>query len=623
MKFKIRFIPFLIEIISFVIFLIILLNHTALLANPSKLYSTSIAHRLQTDALLHGHLSLSPRPFGYLMDYDWIGGHGLQQNWGLGVPLLRLPFEWTSVQLGAGPFPDRLILLFYLILTIAVLNITLRSVMKTFCVGLSSGIRFVIRWYFMAWIFFSQAMGGLIQKKINVYNETVLYGCLYVYVLICLLWIYIKRPNNRFYYILCLLSGLAWLIRPTLIFYGFPTFLIASIFSYKDKRSSRLIIMGIICFCIGVAIELWANYLRFGSMLDFGCPESGSVLVNYSARFDSTFSFYKIGILNVFKELLGDLFFLHPWQYHAVRLRNQMGNPFNIIHLIILVAGLILYGFFLAFHFLKQINFQRLIGVNFGLIYLSLVWGLITFGLLFSFYAIISVVSFRYLVEFSEALNVIFIALVLLTFSCLRIYFRRKESLISLFVFLGLFCCYANHKFFKFDQQSIKKRYQEQSTDKNGIKRRIREFNQGILQRPDLPERSYCGQSYSTAGLRYQYLGWDIYKDCSVSATTSAILPSEKCVTLNYTVRNIHEIPDVQVKRDLMYLKLIETNFNNIKGSSQVQMTQSFCSDAQITDSLALYSIGWVNRDQLNKVRGGIAPVKLNWLTVAQQSLNR
>jgi len=314
MKFKISFISLLLEIIIFVLFLIILLNHTALFSDPSKLYSTSIAHRLQTDAFLHGHLSLSPRPFGYLLDYDWIGGHGLQQNWGLGVPLLRLPFEWVSAQLGAGPFPDRLILLFYLIFTIALLNITLRSVMKTVGVGLSSGIKFLIRWYLIAWVFFSPSMSGLIQKRIDVYNETVFYGCLYVYVLICLLWIYIIRPNNRFYYILCLLSGLACLIRPTLIFYGFSTVLIASIVAYQDKRKIIGVIIGILCFCLGGVIELWSNYFRVG-LIEGIYPESSSVIVNYISRFGSPFA--KVHFLSAFKELLGALFFNNLWQSHT------------------------------------------------------------------------------------------------------------------------------------------------------------------------------------------------------------------------------------------------------------------------------------------------------------------
>ena len=93
----------LIELIIFSVFLIIFLRHSLLFIDSSRLYSTSIAHRLQTEALLHGHLSLSPQPFGYLNDFVWTG-HGLQQNWGLGVPLLKLPFEWCLHNWDLGLF---------------------------------------------------------------------------------------------------------------------------------------------------------------------------------------------------------------------------------------------------------------------------------------------------------------------------------------------------------------------------------------------------------------------------------------------------------------------------------------------------------------------------------------
>ena len=118
----------------------------------------------------------------------------------------------------------------------------------------------------------------------------------------------------------------------------------------------------------------------------------------------------------------------------------------------------------------------------------------------------------------------------------------------------------------------------------------------------------------------YQYSGWNIHGDCLVSAVTSAILPSKRCVTLNYTIQDIKQMPYVQVKRDLTSLKLIDSQVN-IKRSSQVGMTQLFCSDAPIIDSIALYTIGWVTPDELNKVREGTLPVKLNWLSVSEQCL--
>lgn len=686
-----RVLYFFIEVVVFILFMAVLLSHSSLLVDPSKLYSTSIAHRLQTDALMHGHLSLSPRPFGYLFDFVW-AGHGLQQNWGLGVSLLRFPFEWVSHQLGFGAFPDRVVLLFYLIFTVFLLNITLRSVIEVFSEGVSNIIKLMLRWYLIAWIFFSPAMGGLIQREIDVYNETVLYGCLCAYVILCLLWVYIKNLEVRIFIILCLMSGFACLVRLTVIYYGLSAVLIASIFTYQYKRNIRLIIIGLFCFGLGVAIELWCNYVRFGLMLPFGSPESSNMLISYASRFwDAPFN--KEHFFNAFKELLGGIFFNNSWQSHIFRGRwNSEYSPFNATHFIVLVFGIIIYLYFLSFKFIKRIISEGLVGNGFGLISLTLAWGLISFGALFSFYFRFTAITFRYFSEFSCALNALFIALILYAFFNLNFWFKKKCLLILFLIFLmGVFYI-TNRKFFESDNQSMGKYYgivaklgfweigsdgapilskliengilddisftevgvyqepsliknkekirkiagnhfgeiwrilqqsnqQNQCIDKKGVEKLVARFNHDILLRPYLPEISYCGHSYPSAGLKFQYVGWNINKDCSVRAVTSAILPSSNCVTLNYTIQNIKQLPEIQVKRDTIWLKLVDSQriVINTSGSYGAEMTQVFCTDASIKNSVAQYSIGWVTADQLDKVREEVIPVKLNWLSVAEQ----
>jgi hypothetical protein len=271
----------------------------------------------------------------------------------------------------------------------------------------------------------------------------------------------------------------------------------------------------------------------------------------------------------------------------------------------------------------KEINFKRLDAVNFRLVSSSLAWGLISYGLLFNFYYRGSSIDFRYLVEFSAAINVIFIALIFLIFFYLNSYFKRKDILLLLFVFLGGLFFDSNQKFFEYNNRSFRGSFQNQITDKAGIERRIASFNRRILLMPYLPEVSYCGQSYSTAGLIFQYEGWNIHKDCLVSVVTSAILPSRKCVTLNYTIKNIQRMPKVQVKRDLIFFKLVSSQISsaNTKNSHRVQITQLFCSDEPSIDKLARYSIGWVTYDQLNKVPSGVLPIKLNWFSIGKEHL--
>ena len=69
-------------------------------------YSGDFTYRLQTAALLRGSLALQGVPHG--QRYDWAWGRGSQQVWGLGMPLLRLPFEAAAQLLGGFGFPDAL-----------------------------------------------------------------------------------------------------------------------------------------------------------------------------------------------------------------------------------------------------------------------------------------------------------------------------------------------------------------------------------------------------------------------------------------------------------------------------------------------------------------------------------
>jgi len=617
MQFKRKIFIFTIETIIFVCFIAVLLNYSSLLSDPSKLYSTSIAPRLQTNAFLNGHLSLSSQPFGYKQDFVW-NGHGLQQNWGLGVPLLRFPFEWASNQLGLRDFPDRLILLFYLIFTIVLLNITLNKVIMVLGIHSLSWVRLLIRWYLIAWIFLSPAIGCLIQENINVYNETVLYGCLYTYLLLCLFLKYIIDSNSKNFIFLCLLSGLAWLIRPTLIFYGLFTLLFASLFSYQNKREIRLVIIGLVCFCIGVAIEVWGNYLRFGSILSVKYPLTGNPIVNYITRFDSPFNVEHIW--SAAKELFGELFFNNPWPSHMVRWRWGGGYypfPFNFTHLLVLILGFFMYISFLSFKFFKRVNSP--------LIYFSLAWGFSSFIFLFGFYLRFPAIASRYLSEFSPAINIIFIILFLIIIHSLKSYNKINQTFVLSFVFLlGLFY-YSNERFFEFNIHALKISPQIQVTDKKGIQKYIANFNHDINLRPYLPETSYCSQSYTAAGLIYQYAGWDLHHDCLVSAVTSVILPFKKCITLNYTIQSNRQMPKVQVKRNDTFLKLVDSQMSveNISHLSPLRITQFFCSDSPITSSLAQYSIGWVSSIRFNAVREKKLLVQLNWISVAEQSLKK
>ncbi len=72
-------------------------------------YSPSRPHRAQTEAFLRGQLALSTNISDLADDLCW-SECGVQQVWGLGVPLWRLPFEAVARIWSDRGFPDRLAL---------------------------------------------------------------------------------------------------------------------------------------------------------------------------------------------------------------------------------------------------------------------------------------------------------------------------------------------------------------------------------------------------------------------------------------------------------------------------------------------------------------------------------
>ena len=55
-------------------------------------YSPHVGFRLQTDAFFQRQLAIRHHPVNHEHDMVW-ARNGLQQPWGLGVPILRMPFE--------------------------------------------------------------------------------------------------------------------------------------------------------------------------------------------------------------------------------------------------------------------------------------------------------------------------------------------------------------------------------------------------------------------------------------------------------------------------------------------------------------------------------------------------
>jgi len=615
---KVKILKYLYLVIEITIFISLLwfyASHSQLLPDPSKPYSSCIAYRLQTNAFLQGKLSLSPRPFGAQHDFHWTE-NGLFQNWGFGVPLLRIPFEWTAQLFGFNPFPDKLIVLFYLALMVIILNQCFKLVFTPLGLTSHTAKSLLIRWFLISWILFCSVIANLITYDMGVYHEAIFYGYIYTCILFSLFWVNIRTPNNMSFLTLCLLSGLGYLIRPTLIFYGLTTFSLAVIYVYQYSRNIRLIFWGTLCFGLSAFVNLWLNYICYGSIFDFGYASAitGSPPDFYGLRF-LDYPFKREPFLSAAKELLGILFFKHPWLSPTFRMRELSFSTFNIIHLIVLMGGVILFIISSFFKLSKQIFLNKSTHDLLKLLYYPLSWGLISFSFLFIFYLRCIGMSSRYCCDFSAALNAIFIVLILLGAIALNSYcdrHRNKKIFFIFFVAAGTLFYFCNNAFF-----ITHSAHGIEMTNKSIINKLVTSFNQDSLLNPLLPETFYCGQSSPDYKLPHQFAGWDISRDCQVNSASSIFLPSKKCITLNYSFSNLKQCPPIQAKRNLVFLKL--TTSQIIKSSptapSKEQITQRFCSDSFPSNSVALYTIGWTLTKDIGWDK---LPITLNWVSVSE-----
>jgi hypothetical protein len=92
-----------------VIYAVALLFFCGIVPSFGKWYSASPYYREQVGGLLHGDLALSHNPADLRMDLCW-SEKGVQQVWGLGIPLWELPFDAVARAFGYSTFPERLAL---------------------------------------------------------------------------------------------------------------------------------------------------------------------------------------------------------------------------------------------------------------------------------------------------------------------------------------------------------------------------------------------------------------------------------------------------------------------------------------------------------------------------------
>ncbi|MBF0595655.1 MAG: hypothetical protein HQL22_11925 [Candidatus Omnitrophica bacterium] len=604
MKFK----YIVIEIFLFVLLFIFYGKYICLFQGFSNFFSTSLAHRLQTDAFLQGRLSLSDHPFGLPWDYIWTG-QAMHQNWGLGVPLLRLPFEWAAHVLGFGAFPDRLTLVFYLILMVLILNIAIKSLLKQFSVRVYSGIGLLIRWFLLVWVLFLSGMSELFKIDFRVYEETIFYAGIYSNILMALLFIYLGRPRKALLFVICLVCGMAWLVRPTLIIYGLTTVTLTLFLAYQEKKDRRLVAAGVLLFCIGITANLFLNYCRFGSFIEFGYAGAvnGSTAAEYPLRFGNPYN--AASLVAAARELTSAMFFNYRWSANIFRWREFGAAIFNVFHLIVLLAGLVFLFALIVTRCREFFSACRKSGPHQSFFFL-MCWGFINFFVLYIFYLHYFLISPRYLVDFSSSINAVVSGLILLgTILLIKLNLKRGLSIAVCFVLLTMIAVYNANIYYQNKYAS------SVLTTQQGVMEQVAAFERELARSSNLPDRFYCGRTYPNDGLYFQFAGWNNPGECSVASSIDIFLPSQRCLLLNFTIASDVPQPEIRVRRDFGFMKLDDYRLVGEPETRSRIITETFCSDVPSKSNISLYSIAWINVNHFTLDR---LPVTLNWVGSAE-----
>ena len=173
-------------------------------------YGEQPYYRAQVYAFYEGRLALTHNVEGLALDLAWVDG-GVQQVWGLGVPMWMSIWEAIGRAIHLSPFPDRVAMLFGVVLVMYAL---LRA-----WHGPGGDHSFASRGAFL----FTALLPGVITMlhgRCFVYEEAAAYAYGASLLLLAGVIMMVRRPSTPRYVLLLAFAGATGLVRPTVWLYG-------------------------------------------------------------------------------------------------------------------------------------------------------------------------------------------------------------------------------------------------------------------------------------------------------------------------------------------------------------------------------------------------------------------
>lgn len=588
-----------------------MLYFTGLIPALGEWYSFDQSFRLQTEAFMRGELALQPVPYGHRI--DWVWGNGIHQVWGLGVPIIKLPFEIIAKLFGSFGFPDSIIFLIFYVLVMAVFW---RSFAASYDKSPLEKRMQSIPILFFA--FLNPAFITMMRARFQPYDEVIAYGYLWVLMLFALLHLFMLNRKPYLYLLICLFSGFSPCIRPTLLAYGMITFLLVFYFA-KDSTKSRW--FGPLVFITGIIFLLVTNYLRFGSPLEIGHKQtlSGMPFADYILKFDNPVKGLSFGSAAL--ELFSALFFvdIHKlyvldegllWQSNVLRVRELNFKPYDST----ILAFLLLSWLVAAILWTRSRKASSPFYAREGkIIKWGGLWSFCSFIMLFYFYSRFPGLASRYLVDFGPAIVVGIIMLYL----CVTDFARKKlPHKVSIPLNITLYIAFSGWVLFSVMSARIVPIYQDHSKMErtNVASAEIARKKLAQMRRtegPSLPAGYHCGDSEIMYGIPYNNVGWKATTDCGVYWVTTHLLENPTCLAVHvepveFIDERLNDYSDAEIK--------VKVGLTSLHRESEVKIglgkVITYCSKegkSNVADKegLKLISIAWIDfRKHPDTLRG-------------------
>jgi predicted anti-sigma-YlaC factor YlaD len=313
-------------------------------------YSNQPFYRAQVHAFFEGRLALSHEVEAVTHDLAYVDD-GVQQVWGLGVPIWLSFWEALGRPFGLSPFPERIAMLFGIAL---VMYLLLRA-----WVG-SSGDRTAASWGAFLLTAVVPGVYAMMRGRMVVYEEASAYAYGTAMLLVAGVIAMLRRPTTARYLLIVGFAGLTGLMRPTVWFYGGATAGVATLLYIQHRgslrRAARVVAFGVALFVAGGGVLYLTNHVRFGRGTEFGHKLNLEDLPGnmYATRFE--YPFQTVPLADAARELVGGLFGaperkarpgyffydrkLHVMQSEHPRWREYYFATYRWVHLPLILLGI-------------------------------------------------------------------------------------------------------------------------------------------------------------------------------------------------------------------------------------------------------------------------------------------